>query len=139
MQEKIEFQNGSSVDFKDLPTEAPPAKQTKQKVKLNRHQRRAREAVFKRLANQLRNQTRKPPRCPHCRSTNITYMTSQDAERTKHYYCNECPSGAFKESELVYSGSNNPIRKPRAIHSDGKVSRRTRKAKAHLIEIVAYP
>jgi hypothetical protein len=110
----------------------------KKQVKLNRHQRRAKEAVFKKLSTQLRNQTRKPPRCPHCHSTDITYMTSQDAERTKHYYCKECPSGAFKESELVYSGINNPIRKPRAIHSDGKVSRRNRKAKSDVIEIVAY-
>ena len=135
MSEKLEFQNGSCVEFKDSPTEALPAKQTKQGVKLNRHQRRAKEAVFKRLSKQLRNQTRKPPRCPHCRSTDITYMTSQNV---KHYYCNNCPSATFTESDFVYSGINNPVRKPRAIHSDGKVSRRNRKAKADVIEIVGY-
>jgi len=113
-------------------------KKDKPKVKLNRHQRRAKDALIRKLSNQLKGQKRKPPRCPTCRSSDITYMTEQNAEKTRHYTCLNCERDTWAIEECVYAGFNDTARWPRAIHSDGKIGRRNRKNPSPKIEVVGY-
>ena len=94
-------------------------------MKLNRHQRRSREAMMRKLTKQMKKSPKKKARCPECRSTNIDSMVSC-ADDERYFFCYACSGATFSESQRAWSNFNTQPRYPRIINSDGLVRNRNK-------------
>jgi len=93
---------------------------------MNRHQRRAREAMMRKLTKQMKKSPKKKARCPECRSSNIESMVSC-ADDERYFFCYDCSGATFNESQRVWSDFNFTPRTRKIINSDGRIRTRNRK------------
>lgn len=114
-------------------TDKPDANTAQSKVRLNRHQRRAKETAFRKMVKALK---KNPPpyRCPQCRSQNVEFGFSADTPQQLIGWCYDCNKlGWPKEDSARVGTPDNGIRQAQQINSDGRVQTKKRNKNKHKV------